>query len=347
MTAALDPAIHAALGFYRGYLRVFAASRMAPRLSPAAPVRLSGYDLDLEVVGREQVADDAVALTLRGDGPLPVWTPGAHLDVVLPSGAQRQYSLCGDLADRTHYRITVRLIPDGGGGSRELHESVAVGDRLTVRGPRQAFHLVPEPSYVFIAGGIGITPILPMVRAAAATGADWRLVYLGRSRTTLPFLDELTPHGDRVEIRTDDEQGVPDLARLVESIPIGTPVYMCGPTALMEQTRHLLVARDPRARFHSERFSAPPVVGGSAFTVRFARSGREIAVAAEESALTAIRRAVPGVAYSCQQGFCGTCKLAVLDGSVEHRDNRLLDSERTGHFLPCVSRGDDTLVVDL
>lgn len=346
MTTALDPAIDAALGFYRGYLRVFAASRVAPRLSPASPVRVSGYDLDLEVVGRKQVADDAVALTLRGDGPLPAWTPGAHLDVFLSSGAQRQYSLCGDLADRHHYRITVRLIPDGG-GSRELHESVAVGDRLTVRGPRQAFHLVPEPSYVFIAGGIGITPILPMVRAADAAGADWRLVYIGRSRRTMPFLDELAPYGDRVEVRTDDEHGVPDLAGLVESIPIGTPVYMCGPTPLMEQAKSLLVARDPGARFHSERFSPAPVVGGSAFTVRFARSGREIAVAAEESALTAIRRAVPGVAYSCQQGFCGTCKLAVLDGNVEHRDNRLLDSERTGHFLPCVSRGDDTLVVDL
>lgn len=334
MVAVLDPAIDAALAGYRGYLKVFAGSPAAARLSPAAPVRSTGYDLDLIVAWRERVADDTIALTLRGEGPLPAWSPGAHVDVFLPSGAQRQYSLCGDPADRTAYRIAVRLIPDGGGGSRELHQWVDVGDRLTVRGPRQAFHLVPEPSYAFVAAGIGITPILPMVRAADDAGADWRLTYLGRSRESMPFLDELGAYADRVTTWTDDVHGAPDPARLVADVEVGTPVYMCGPTPLMTATKAALLDRDPSARFHSERFSPTPIRGGEEFTIRLARSGSEVTVGPDESALTAIRRVLPDLPYSCQQGFCGTCRLQVVDGDVDH-------------FLPCVTRVSGTLEVDL
>ncbi|HWU23897.1 MAG TPA: PDR/VanB family oxidoreductase [Nocardioides sp.] len=347
METLVDPAINATLAFYRGYLKVFAGSDAARVLSRPSPVRNTGFDLDLDVLVREEVATDVVALTLGGSAPLPSWTPGAHLDVFLPSGAQRQYSLCGDPSDRSTYRIAVRLVRDGGGGSREVHESVRAGDRLRVRGPRQAFWMVAEPAYLFVAGGIGITPILPMVRAAARNGADWKLVYLGRSRATLPFLDELAEYGDRVSVRTDDELGPPDLAAALEGAAPGTAVYMCGPGPLMDTAKELQRRRDPGARFHSERFSPPPVRGGEPFAVRVASTGAEVMVGAEETTLQALGRVVPALTYSCQQGFCGTCKLRVLDGDVEHRDQRLLDAERADHFLPCVSRAAGTLVVDL
>ena len=347
MTAVFDPAIQAGLALYRGYLRIFAESGAAPLFSHPAPVRNTGFELALEVVAREQICPDVVAFTLRSPTLLPAWTPGAHIDVLLPSGRQRQYSLCGDPADRTSYRIAVRLVPDGGGGSAELHADISLGDHLTVRGPRQAFWLVPEESYVFVAAGIGITPILPMVHAAARHGADWRLVYLGRSRQALPFLEDLERYGERVDVRCDDERGAPDIAAVVDAVPDGAVVYMCGPAPLMDAARARLRERGIRTRFHSERFSAPPVVGGEAFTLQLGRDGRLVQVTADESPLEALRRVVPGVTYSCRQGFCGTCKLRVLEGDIEHRDQRLLASERATHFLPCVSRAAGTLVVDL
>ncbi|HET7689854.1 MAG TPA: PDR/VanB family oxidoreductase [Nocardioidaceae bacterium] len=348
MNALLDPGLDLTLAAYRGYQRLFAESRLAPALSRPRPVRRDGFELSLVVAAREQVAQDVVALTLVApDGAvLPSWTPGAHLDVFLPSGRQRQYSLCGDPAHRRHYRIAVRLLPDGA-GSREIHEDVAAGSRLTVRGPRNAFHLVPEASYLFVAGGIGITPLLPMVRCVAASGTDWRLVYLGRSRETLPFLGELARYSDHVDVRTDDQHGVPDAEALVGLAAPGAGVYLCGPPALVDSVRPALAEVNPTARLYSERFSAPPVRGGEPFTATLSRTGTTVEVGADESLLAALRREVPGVAYSCQQGFCGTCKLTVLEGEVEHRDTLLLDSERNTSMLPCLSRGSGTLVLDV
>lgn len=348
MSSLLDPGLSVAFAALRGYQRLFAESALAPALSRPRPVRRNGFDLSLVVSEKRQVARDVVALTLvdPGGGLLPAWTPGAHLDVFLPSGRQRQYSLCGDPAHRQHYRIAVRLIP-GGSGSREIHDELEVGDALTVRGPRNAFHLVPEPSYLFVAGGIGITPLLPMVKRVAASGADWRLVYLGRSRATLPFLDELARYGDHVDVRTDDKQGVPDAVALMGLAAPGAGVYLCGPPALVDRAKPALAETNPTARLYSERFSAPPARGGEPFAASLARTGTTIQVGAEESLLTALRREVPGVAYSCQQGFCGTCKLTVLDGDVEHRDTLLVDPERDTCMLPCLSRGRGTLVLDV
>lgn len=346
MSRVADRAFDAFFATMRGYLRLVTESPVAPALSRPSPVRLTGFEQHLTVVAREEVATDVVALTLAGDADLPAWTPGAHLDVFLPSGRQRQYSLCGDPQDRRSYRIAVRRLPDGSGGSREIHERVAVGDVLRVRGPRQAFHLVPEPSYFFVAGGIGITPILPMVREAARGGADWRLIHLGRSRETLPFLDELAGYGDRVLQHADDVHGVADLATLLAPAVTASAVYLCGPLPLMERVRAVLSELTPTTPVHSERFSPPPVSGGQPFTIRLARTGSEVQVGAKESALVALRRAVPGIAYSCQQGFCGTCKLSVLQGEVDHRDRLLLESERASHMLTCVSRGKGTLVLD-
>ncbi|WP_433678455.1 PDR/VanB family oxidoreductase [Nocardia sp. CA-119907] len=323
------------------YKRVFTEGKAAQLLSRPQPVRHTGYDFEMAVLGIEAEAEEVVSLTLCDpDGAdLPAWTPGAHIDVFLPSGRQRQYSLNSDPDDRSCYRIAVRYIAGGDGGSREIHESLRVGDRLRVRGPRNAFPLIAAPQYLFVAGGIGITPILPMVTAAERAGIPWRLMYFGRSRTRMPFLYELARFtGGDVVVRPDDEFGAPDPRMIFEQTLTGAAVYVCGPPALAEAARKVLLLHDPTASLHTERFSATPVCDGAPFRIRLRRSGTQVDVAADESALTAIRRAVPGVAYSCQQGFCGTCRASVLSGDVEHRDRALLPGERDHAMMTCVSR---------
>ncbi|WP_020659219.1 PDR/VanB family oxidoreductase [Amycolatopsis benzoatilytica] len=325
----------------RAYARVFADSAAAPYLSRPNPVRRHGFDLDLRVAATTAETPDVRGFTLRrtDGGVLPAWVPGAHLDVFLPSGLLRQYSLCGDPADRTCYRIAVRRIDGGGGGSLAMHQEVTEGSMLTVRGPRNAFSLIAASSYLFVAGGIGITPILPMVRAAAGRGVEWELLYTGRSLATMPFVEELRAiDPDRVLLRPDDEHGVPDATELLRHARPGAATYVCGPPPLIEAARTVQPELNPTGSLHSERFSAPPVVGGKAFEVHLARHGETVPVAADESVLAALRRVRPGVRYSCQQGFCGSCKLRVLAGDVEHRDTRLRAAERETDMLVCVSR---------
>lgn len=312
-----------------------------------------GRDLRVVLTDRRPVARDAdvVELTFRAPdrADLPDWQPGCHLDVHLPSGLRRQYSLCGSPVDRSGYTVAVRRIPDGGGGSLEMH-SLAIGTEVAVRGPRNGFPFVSAGSALFLAGGIGITPIIAMVRAARAIGMDWRLIYTGRSRESMPFLDEVELwEPDRVQIRCDDEHGLPSAADLLGAAPAGGAVYCCGPTSMLAVVRGGF-ADCAAATLHFERFSPPPVRDGRPLRVELARTGRSVVVAADESVLAAVRRVAPDVAYSCQQGFCGTCRVRVLAGRPEHRDHRLTAAERAdGDMLICVSRAAETerLVLDL
>ncbi len=327
-------------------------SRFSGRRRP--PIVPVDRDLRLVVQRTRREAEDVVSLRLAApDGArLPFWRPGAHLDLLLPSGRIRQYSLCGDPDDRTGYRIAVRRIgvEDGGGrGSIEVHETLRPGSPVTVRGPRNAFPFVPYRSYLFIAGGIGITPILPMVRRAAALGANWRLVYTGRTAASMPFLDELsTLDESRVWIRPDTDYGIPASgAELLEGAPENAAVYCCGPAPMISGVRIDVAGRGTRA-MHFERFSAPPIVDGRPFRVALNRSGRVLDVPADRSVLDVARAALPDVAYSCRQGFCRTCVVRVLDGEVEHRDGALTDAEREEQMLICVSRAKGgTLVLDI
>ncbi|MBP2324432.1 ferredoxin-NADP reductase [Kibdelosporangium banguiense] len=350
-TATPSRAMRLAAVASQAYRRVFAASRLAPLLSRPNPVHRTGYDLDVVVRRIAHEAEDVVSLTLAPtDGyPLPAWLPGAHLDVFLPSGRQRQYSLCGNPNDRSVYRIAVRRMADGDGGSREIHDGLSEGDLLRVRGPRNAFSLVgTADAYLFVAGGIGITPILPMVRACHERGAPWRLVYLGRSRTSMPFLAELERHDGAVDIRPDDEYGPPDLAAILSHAPRGAAVCLCGPPPLMAPAQRIMRSVNPSGSLHAERFSPPTVAGGQPFAIHLRRSDITVEVGAAESALAAIRRALPDVTYSCRQGFCGTCRVRVLDGEVEHRDRLLTDTQRRDSMLVCVSRAAaGPLVLDL
>jgi ferredoxin-NADP reductase len=323
----------------------------------------------LRVTERRVMAhnENVVALTFASADrkPLPRWFPGAHIDVHLASGRVRQYSLCGDPDISDRYRIAVRRIPDGGGGSIEVHDELAVGATVTTGGPRNAFplsipgyrspvsnpvaSLAPSRRFRFIAGGIGITPILSMLRRTQQVGVDWSMIYVGRSLDSLPFVDELSVFGDRVEIRTDDVHGLPTPEQLLGDCPDGTAAYACGPAPMLAAIRSLLVGRD-NVELHFERFAAPPVVDGEEFTVCVASTGEIVEVGAAETLLTALRRSGVVAPYSCQQGFCGTCRCRVLAGSAEHRDTLLTAPERdAGTMLVCVSRAaeGERLTLDL
>ena len=322
--------------------------RYGRRPRPVGPA-----DLGLVVAARTDQAEGVVSLLLRAPdgGPLPAWQPGAHLDLTLPSGLRRQYSLCGDPADRTGYRIAVRRIPDGGGGSAEIHDAVPAGTGLTVGGPRNAFPFAADPAVLLVAGGIGITPLLPMAREAVRRGLDWRLVHTGRSRASMPFAAELAaldPDGGRVLVRPDDEHSGPaDGAELLAGARPGTAVYVCGPPPMLETVRRAFDG-SPAAALHFERFSAAPVVGGSPFTLRLRGSGRVLPVPADRTALDVLRENDPATPYSCRQGFCGVCRRQVVSGTVEHRDRRLSDQERAeGQMLVCVSRAPEGECLEL
>jgi ferredoxin-NADP reductase len=255
----------------------------------------------------------------------------------------RQYSLCGDPSARDTYRIAVRRIPHGGGGSIEVHD-LAVGATVTSNGPRNAFPLTvpgygsPARRFRFIAGGIGITPILPMLGLAEQLGVEWSMVYVGRSCESLPFLDELARFGERVTVRTDDVHGLPTADDLLGECPGGTGVYACGPAPLLTGVRQCLAGRDD-VELHFERFAAPPVIDGTPFTATAASTGATFTVGPEETLLSALQRSGVAAPYSCQQGFCGTCRTRVLDGVVQHRDSLLTEPERAaGMMLTCVSR---------
>ncbi|MET7984048.1 MULTISPECIES: PDR/VanB family oxidoreductase [unclassified Streptomyces] len=322
----------------RALRRRIGASPLWPLPALDAPVsgRPRSRTLRLPVVRHERVAEGVVLLRLEG-ADLPPWEPGAHLEVVLPSGLVRQYSLCGDPEDRSSYTVAIRLVEDGRGGSREVHEHLREGMRVEVRGPRNRFPLVDAPAYVFVVGGIGITPVMPMLRALP-DGTDWRLLYGGRTRASMPFLEEITKRGarDEVTVVAQDEDGLPDLDALFADLAPGTAVYVCGPDGLMAAVR----ARIPAGvTLHLERFTARvPGADDTAFEVELRRSGRTVTVPAGSTVLAAVREELPGTLYSCEQGFCGTCRQRVLEGEIEHRDELLTDAERDDSMLICVSR---------
>jgi ferredoxin-NADP reductase len=311
-----------------------------------------GFDTHLVVSGRGAAAAGVVAVTLRAadDRLLPQWSPGAHVDLVLGPDLVRQYSLCGDPADRRAWRIAVLREAQGRGGSGHVHDRLDVGARVRVRGPRNHFPLRAAPAYLFIAGGIGITPILPMVAEADAAGADWRLLYGGRQRASMAFLDELARYGDRVAVRPQDETGLLDLDAVLATPRPDTLVYCCGPEPLLAAVEQRCAAW-PTGALHVERFTAKPVDGpDDGFEVILGHSGRTVAVPAGTSILKAVEATGVTVLSSCQEGTCGTCETGVLEGRPDHRDSVLNAEERAAGdvMMICVSRSlDPRLVLDL
>lgn len=293
--------------------------------------------------------------------PLPAWTPGSHVDLVLQSGLVRQYSLCGDPEHRDAYTIAVLREPAGRGGSVEIHESALVGRIIKVGQPRNHFRLVDASRYLFIAGGIGITPILTMARLASRRGVPWRLVYGGRARTSMAFVRELESLGTgNVELLPEDEVGRPDLDAILRGTSDDTAVYCCGPEGLIraaERTCHDLLQS---GALHVERFSAmKPSPAASAeqiavppgrFEVELRRTGCRLSVPPDRSLLDVVRDAIPDARSSCEEGFCGACETTVLEGTPKHHDTVLTEEERdrSETMLICVGRSKSPrLVLDL
>jgi ferredoxin-NADP reductase len=313
-------------------------------------------ELDVLVADRHVAADGVVALTLRlpDGGELPAWTPGAHVDLVLSDDLTRQYSLCGDPAERTAWQVAVLQEPDGRGGSAFVHDKLSAGTTVRVRGPRNHFPLEPAARYLFIAGGIGITPIVPMLGAATAAGADWRLVYGGRTGASMAFVEQLrATHGEeRVVLRPQDEHGLLDLDSLLGEPADGTLVYCCGPGPLLDAVEQRC-ASWPSGSLHTERFTpkeqGEPVLSGT-FEVELAQSGTTLTVPPDRSILEVLEDAGIQVLSSCQEGTCGTCETVVLAGTVDHRDSLLTDEEMAANdtMFICVSRAAcPRLVLDL
>ncbi|MEU4614504.1 MULTISPECIES: PDR/VanB family oxidoreductase [Streptomyces] len=314
---------------------------------------MTSYEAELVVERRDLAAEGVLALTLRhplGE-ELPAWEPGAHIDVVLGPDLERQYSLCGDPADRRSWRVAVLREPDGRGGSAHVHGQLEAGGKVRVRGPRNHFALQPSPRYRFVAGGIGITPILPMLAEAEASGAEWTLLYGGRTRNSMAFVEELSPYGDKVRIAPQDEAGLLDLAAELGTPQPGTLVYCCGPGPLLDAVEERC-AQWPKGSLHVERFQPKVQETGAdtEFEVVLERSGRTLTVPADVSVLDTVRSAGVEVLFSCTEGTCGTCETDVLEGTPDHRDSVLTDEEReTGEtMLICVSRcRGKRLVLDL
>ncbi|OMC38770.1 ferredoxin [Mycobacterium sp. GA-1841] len=289
-------------------------------------------------------AEGVVSVLLQpcSDELLPAWEPGAHIDLVLPTGIQRQYSLCGPVGERSYYRIGVRRERTSRGGSEYVHAFLRPGQQLRVAGVRNTFRLQRADSYVFVAGGIGITAILPMIRQAESWGLDWKLLYGGHTAASMPFLDDVRKFGPRVSFYPSDAGGRIPLGEYFADVQPGVKIYACGPAALLSALQDS-VAHWPADSLHLERFKPRErarSTGDKPVEVVCAASGATVNVEAGQSILAALDGAGINVPSSCRSGVCGSCETAVVDGEPDHRDDILSASERAANdrMYICVSR---------
>ncbi len=290
---------------------------------------------------------------LRG-GAAPEFSAGAHVDVHLPNGTIRQYSIASSQSDRARYLLGVKLEAAGRGGSRCMHEELRVGQVLTIGLPRNNFPLVEDAALsIFIAGGIGITPIKCMIDRLQTIGRSWRLHYAVRARDEALFGDDLAAAGDHLQLHIDAEHGgrVIDVDAIIAAAPPDAQLYCCGPAPMLDAFERACTGR-PAKFVHLERFSAPDNVAatGGAYTVELARSKRAITVKPDQTLLQALHAAGITIKTSCQQGICGTCETRVLAGTPDHRDMILSDDEKAANdtmMVCCSGSLSPTLVLDL
>jgi ferredoxin-NADP reductase len=311
--------------------------------------------IEMRIGAKRELAAGVIELALEpvAGEPAPEWEPGAHIDLHLPGEMVRQYSLCGKPDELDHLRVAVLREPESRGGSIYLHDEAAEGDFLEVSGPRNHFSLEPAPRYRFIAGGIGITPLIPMIERAEAEGAEWTLLYGGRTRSSMAFLAELEPD-PRVTVVPEDEQGMLDLASALADPDAETGIYTCGPEPLLKAIEAACAgAAWPEGALHLERFKARddlPSGPGNPFEVELAQSGLTLTVEPGRSILETIAEAGVEVPSSCEEGTCGTCETMVLAGEPEHRDSILAPAEQEANdcMMICCSRAkSERLVLDL
>ena len=315
--------------------------------------------ITLRVGRRAEIAVNALLLELESASGevLPEWPPGAHLDIRLPSGRTRQYSLCGAREDRSTYVVVVLREPHGRGGSEEIYRELGVGTEFISSTPRDHFRLVDASEYVLIAGGIGITPIKAMVDELRARGARWRLHYGGRSREHMAFVDELVDlGGDNVSIVPQDVDGLLDVRAIIGNLSPEAAIYCCGPAPLLDAVLTACAEAGASERLHFERFVPPTdgaefvTDGDTAFEVELRSSGVTLQVPADKTLLEVVQSVLPDVPFSCTEGYCGSCESVVLDGEPDHRGSLMTPEEHDeeGTMLICVGRSKShRLVLDL
>jgi vanillate monooxygenase ferredoxin subunit len=314
-------------------------------------------DFQVKVLTRRQEAEGIDSFELaREDGrPLPAFSAGSHIDVHLPGGLLRQYSLCNDSGEQHRYRIAVLRDAASRGGSVAMHDAVHAGDTLTISEPRNHFPLEHAPHTLLLAGGIGITPLLCMAQRLRTAGSSFELHYATRSLARTAFRDEIAAFGERVRLHLDDGDSAQklDLPAVLAAQPSGTRLYVCGPTGFIDYVVQTAKSRGwPADLIHLEYFGAAPqdTSGDQAFEVRLASTGKSYAIPANKTVVQALADQGVEIMISCEQGVCGTCLTRVLEGECDHRDLYLTDEEKAANdqFLPCCSRArSKTLVLDL
>ncbi len=313
--------------------------------------------MELQVTGLRLEAEGVLGVELQHHSreALPPFEPGAHVDVGFPNGLMRQYSIASSAADRTRYWLGIGLAAASRGGSRFAHEQLRLGDCLQVGAPRSLFGLEEAAAgHLFVAGGIGITPILSMIRRCIDRGYPWRLLYCVRSRRHAGYLEALAPFADRIVVHADDEHhDRADFDAALRQMPSGWHVYTCGPGAMMDAVcaRAQTIGIDPLA-VHVERFSAAPQVNAEhhAFEVRLLRHGGRFTVPQDASILEVLEANGVCLPSSCREGLCRSCEVPLASGAADHRDYVLSDDERIANksILICVSRAKCAeLVLDL
>lgn len=317
--------------------------------------------MELVVTRLSREAEDVRGVELQAEdaSELPAFTAGAHIDLYLPGGVVRQYSLLNDPQERTRYCLGIGLAPASRGGSRYVHQNLQVGHKVRVGPPRSLFGIEPAATeHVFIAGGIGITPILSMIRWCIARERPWRLLYGVRSRSRAAFLWDLAPHRRSVMLHVDEESqdGFADLRGFLDVAPPGAHVYCCGPSPLMNAVADAGVqAGFASSALHFERFSGESRVAkvenaDKPFDIVLRQSGHRFTVPAGISILETLENHGMGIPCSCREGLCRTCEVPLLQGAADHRDYVLTDEERAANntILVCVSRArGGELVLDI
>ena len=312
-------------------------------------------DVVVSTITREAAGIATFELRRRDGVELPAFSAGAHIDVHLPNGAVRAYSICNPQQQRDRYVVAVADSANSRGGSSFMHSNIAVGDALMVGAPRNNFPLVEDASHsVFIAGGIGITPIFCMVQRLEQLGRSWELIYCSRTPPQTAFLEQLSgqPYEGKVRFNFDGEPGgtMLDIAGLVADVPASAHIYCCGPQPMLDAFEQATAARSPETA-HLERFSAkdaPATSGG--FAVKLARSGKEVRVPEGKTILDALLEINVLTPYSCLEGTCGECLTRVLSGIPDHRDVFLSKEEQEANdqmTICCSGSKSACLVLDL
>jgi len=312
-------------------------------------------DLDVVVESVTTESTGVISLTLvAADGSaLPEWHPGAHIDLVLSEDLIRQYSLCG-MPDDPSWQVGVLREPAGRGGSAFVHDNIRAGDHVRVHGPRNNFLLLEAPSYLFIAGGIGVTPMLAMLRSVHKSGLPWRFLYGGRTLAGMAFVDEVLVHGSAAVLWPEDTHGFLPLRQEIEAVGADTAVYCCGPEPLIAAVEKVCLDLG-RPAPHVERFAPKPVDESLVsqdreFTVVLNSTGARYPVPVGKSIIAVLEANDVYIDSSCQEGVCGTCEKRIISGTVSHRDSLLSDAEKAQNefMMICVSRAtSDELVLDM